>query len=96
MDMKQAPIPRWKTLLLASLIVLPSLAGGQTTIDWWSIDGGGEVKSEGGDWSLSGTLGQWDSTEGNVLIGGSWQMTGGFWALSAPAADQLFVDSFED
>jgi len=84
---------RW--LVLVALISLPLLAGGQSTIDWWSVDGGGEIRAEGGIWTLSGTLGQWDSTEGNLLIGGSWQLTGGFWAVGAPAADQLFVDNFE-
>jgi len=82
--------------LCALLIVAPLLAAAQTTIDWWTVDGGGEIRAEGGDWTLSGSLGQWDGTEGNLLVGGSWQMTGGFWAVEAPASDGLFVDSFEN
>lgn len=95
MDSKKAQ-RRFVGAALIALVLVPALAGSQTTIDWWSIDGGGEIQSQGGDWTLSGTLGQWDGTEGNLLIGGSWQMTGGFWALDAPAANQLFVDSFEN
>ena len=87
---------RFRSIILALLIATPLLAGGQSTIDWWSIDGGGEIRSQGGDWTLSGTLGQPDGTQGNLLTGGSWQLTGGFWAVEAPAADGLFVDSFED
>ena len=87
---------RFRASLVALLIATPLLAGGQSTIDWWSIDGGGEIRSQGGDWTLSGTLGQPDGTQGNLLTGGSWQLTGGFWAVEAPAADGLFVDSFED
>lgn len=82
--------------LIALPIAAPLVASAQATIDWWSVDGGGEIRAEGGDWTLSGSLGQWDGTEGNLLIGGSWQMTGGFWAIEAPAADELFIDSFEN
>ena len=83
-------------VMTALLTTAPLMAGAQATIDWWSVDGGGEIRSEGGDWTLSGTLGQPDATEGNLLTGGSWQLTGGFWAVEAPAADGLFIDSFED
>lgn len=87
---------RLRTAIVALLVATPLLAGGQATIDWWSVDGGGEIRSEGGDWTLSGTLGQPDGTEGNLLTGGSWQLTGGFWAIEAPASDGLFIDSFEN
>jgi len=88
--------PRYRATLISLLIAAPLLAGGQASIDWWSVDGGGEIQAEGADWTLSGTLGQWDSTEGNLLTGGSWQLTGGFWAVEAPASDGLFIDSFEN
>lgn len=87
---------RLRTAIVAVLVATPLLAGGQASIDWWSVDGGGEIQAEGGDWTLSGTLGQWDGTEGNLLTGGNWQMTGGFWAVEAPASDGLFIDSFEN
>jgi hypothetical protein len=47
--------------------------------DWFSIDGGGFIASTGGSFSLSGTIGQPDA--GPVMTGGSFQLTGGFWAI---------------
>lgn len=85
-------------VVFAAMLSLSAMAaiGQDAAIDWWSVDGGGEIRSEGGVWTLSGTLGQWDSTEGNIQSGGSWQLTGGFWAIEAPASDGLFIDSFEN
>lgn len=84
-------------VLFVALLSLATLTatGQDASIDWWTVDGGGEIRSEGGDWTLSGSLGQWDSTEGNVQSGGSWALTGGFWAVAAPAGDLLFKDDYE-
>ena len=91
---------RMKRVALFAIVVtafwLPVVAGGQTVINWWSIDSGGEVFASGGDWVLSATVGQSDSSEGNLLVGGQWQMTGGFWAIRAPSSDILFLGDFED
>jgi hypothetical protein len=48
------------------------------SIDWWTVDGGGEMFTTGGDFELSGTIGQPD---GNpvVMAGGDFELTGGFW-----------------
>ncbi|HKL53094.1 MAG TPA: hypothetical protein VJ902_03990 [Wenzhouxiangellaceae bacterium] len=86
------------TGVLAAVVLLlapPAVGGQQATIDWWSIDGGGEVLATGGSWTLSGSLGQWDSTEGHLLTGGAWQMTGGFWAATAGESAHVFSDGFE-
>ncbi len=64
-------------------------------IDWWTIDGGGEMFSDGGDWQLSGTLGQWDGSESQALTGGQWTLTGGFWPVTVGETDRLFSDGFE-
>ena len=63
------------TLALALAATAAFAAG--PTIDWWTIDGGGGT-STGGGFAVSGTIGQPDA--GPVLSGGTFQLTGGFWA----------------
>jgi hypothetical protein len=54
-------------------------ASGQTySIDWYKISGGGGTSS-GGEYSVSGTIGQHDA--GGAMTGGSYSVTGGFWSL---------------
>ena len=53
-------------------------AWGQYSIDWSTIDGGGGT-STGGVYSASGTIGQPDAS--GAMTGGSYSLTGGFWAL---------------
>jgi hypothetical protein len=45
-------------------------------ITWFTIDGGGGA-SEGGGYTLVGTIGQPDA---GVLIGGGYTLNGGFWS----------------
>ena len=64
----------------------------------WVIAGGGLLASAGGQWNLSGTIGQYDATPPRALSGGGWALTGGFWAAdfeAPPTIDQLFSDRFE-
>lgn len=82
-------------LTIALLVSLSASAGDERAIDWYSIDGGGTLTASGGPWELQGTLGQADATAGNELSGGSLQLTGGFWGLSAEVIDQMFRDRFE-
>jgi len=51
------------------------------SIDWHTIDGGGGM-SAGGNFSLSGTLGQPDANA-RPMTGGEFSLTGGFWTLFA-------------
>ncbi|MBO6512637.1 MAG: hypothetical protein JJ974_01560 [Phycisphaerales bacterium] len=62
-------------------------SGGDFSIPWSTIDGGGVINSTGGSFSLSGTIGQPDA--GQTMTGGSFSLTGGFWAgiNSAPPCD---------
>jgi hypothetical protein len=86
------------TLVLLVCIAAPIQAGETETfsINWYSIDGGGAMQSTGGNFELSGTIGQADATAARVLHGGQWKLTGGFWALSLEdLADRLFGDRFE-
>lgn len=53
------------------------LSGGDFEIVSSTIDGGGG-SSTGGDFEMSGTIGQPDA--GAVMTGGDFELTGGFWA----------------
>jgi hypothetical protein len=68
-----------------SMAVLLSLAGAafaqDFAIDWYTVDGGGEMWTTGGDFELSGTVGQPDA--GAVMTGGDYALAGGFWAGGA-------------
>jgi hypothetical protein len=78
--------------LLILLLALPALAHAQSySIDWFTMDGGGGT-STGGVYSVSGTIGQPDA--GTAMSGGSYSLTGGFWALHAvqtPGAPLLSI-----
>lgn len=77
--------------LAAMLLALPAVA---QDIDWWTVDGGGEIASSAGDWELSGAFGQWDATSNSAAQGGPWAITGGFWGVNLDT-DTLFKDSYE-
>jgi hypothetical protein len=47
-------------------------------IDWYTVDGGGEMSSAGGSYELAGTIGQADAGQ---MTGGSYTLNGGFWAV---------------
>jgi hypothetical protein len=68
---------RAAAVLLASV---PAVAGAQYDLSWFTIDGGGEMWSVGGVYSLGGTIGQPDT---GVLAGGEFTLVGGFWAAAA-------------
>jgi len=87
------------TLALVLLAITLSAGAQDWTIDWYTIDGGGEIQSETADtpptWQLSGTIGQPDATELIDLSGNGWTLTGGFWAVNIDQTDILFRDSYE-
>jgi len=67
-----------KRFLVFGLLV-PALSFAQSySIDWYKVAGGGGT-STGGTYQVSGTIGQHDA--GGPIIGGSYSLTGGFWAL---------------
>jgi hypothetical protein len=70
---------------LTALVVLAGAASqslAQFSISWFTIDGGGGT-STGGNFTLSGTIGQPDA--GAPLTGGNFSLTGGFWAGITPS-----------
>ena len=64
-------------ILLHSPFIL-RVQGQSYTIDWYKIAGGGGT-STGSVYSISGTIGQPDAS--GAMTGGSYSLTGGFWAL---------------
>jgi hypothetical protein len=69
------------TIGFFALLLLPAGALAQSyKIDWYKVAGGGGTSSAG-SYNLSGTIGQPDA--GPVMTGGSYALTGGFWAIYA-------------
>ena len=69
------------TLGIVALLATTSVAADDFSLDWWTIDGGGEMWTTGGDFELSGTIGQPDA--GAIMTGGDFELIGGFWAGAA-------------
>lgn len=69
----------WFFLLLTIMSVSVFGVGAQGySIDWSVIPGGGGTSSNG-VYSVTGSIGQADV--GNVMSGGNYSLTGGFWSL---------------
>lgn len=58
-----------------------STMGQEFDLAWHSIDGGGVMRSTGGGFELSGTIGQPDA---GILNGGEFSLSGGFWFELSP------------
>jgi hypothetical protein len=67
--------------LSATLTLLAAVAASGQTYDlsWYTVDGGGEMFTTGGNFELSGTIGQPDAST-TVMTGGGYELAGGFWA----------------
>ncbi len=67
-----------------------AFAGEPLAIDWHSIDGGGVMQSTGGNFVLSGTLGQHEPNDpATALTGADFSLVGGFWAVAVPTCGCL-------
>jgi hypothetical protein len=64
-------------LLLGALSVI-SASAQSYSIDWYKVSGGGGTSSNG-QYAVTGTIGQHDA--GGPMTGGTYSLTGGFWAL---------------
>ena len=77
-------------ILLAGwlLMAVPtfSQSGGDYVLNWSTIDGGGGT-SRGGQYTLTGTIGQPDAA---YSAGGDYELLGGFW----PGGPLCFVDFY--
>ena len=84
-------------LALAALIPCTAIGGAPEeifSIDWSTIDGGGGTStSAGGEFSVSGTIGQPDTSR---LAGGPFSLQGGFWGrygvIQTPGAPLLTIE----
>ena len=76
--MRRAHIIGLIALLVLLALSWPAVAqiGDGYDLTWSSIDGGGEMFSTGGGYSLGGTIGQPDA---GLLAGPGYQLAGGFW-----------------
>lgn len=77
-------------------LVTAAAAAQDWSIDWYSIDGGGVRESAGEEWTVSGTIGQWDASESASAAGAEWEISSGFWSQAAPQTDWVFADGFEE
>ena len=64
------------------LALAPAVLAQDFDIDWYTMDGGGEMWTTGGDFELSGTIGQPDAST-TIMSGGDFELAGGFWAGAA-------------
>jgi hypothetical protein len=69
------------TLLMLACcgLITATAASADYDLSWYTIDGGGGT-STGGDFTLSGTIGQPDA---GTMSGGSFDLAGGFWSSFA-------------
>lgn len=80
--MKRATITCLAILgLLATTAILAAGGAPIFEITRSTINGGGVVRSTGGEFELSGTIGQPDA---GTMTGGEFQLSGGFWFGLAP------------
>ena len=85
-----------KIVTVVVLIAASGWASGQEfEIDWHTIDGGGDMFSTGGDFELSGTIGQPDART-RPMTGGEFSLVGGFWAVAREACIIVPGDFDED
>jgi len=75
------------TVIFILLLLISTAAFGKYKIEWYTIDGGGG-QSSGGQYVLTGTIGQPDAAYSGS---GNYQVLGGFW----PGGPLCFVE-FDD
>ena len=74
-------------LALTMIATVQAQGGGGYDLTWNTIDNGGG-ESNGGGYTLAGTLGQPDANE--ALTGGGFTLTGGFW-LSEDSQRRIYL-----
>lgn len=83
---------RWTSMLL--VLGVAAVLGQDYAIDWHTIDGGGGMGSAGGSYSLGGTIGQPDASV-TAMTGGTYTLTGGFWAAAWSACTSFAPADFD-
>lgn len=78
------------------LVLAAAPVGAEFEITQGTIAGGGTIEAAGANWTLSGTIGQWEASEASALSGGPWRMTGGFWGPGPEETGEvIFQDRFQ-
>jgi hypothetical protein len=76
-----------KALTIFSLVVLTTMiiaveiqaaASSSYDLSWWTVDGGGGSLDSGSDYSIDGSIGQFDASTG--LHESKYGLIGGFWS----------------
>ena len=87
---------RMRGLVIATVFLASAALANDYAIDWHTIDGGGAGVSDastGGNYPLSGTIGQPDARNSpGPMVGGTYTMTGGFWVTPECPAIQPDYD----
>jgi hypothetical protein len=83
--MKQVAVFLVLMAVLLTIGVAMAQTSGEYDLSWSTIDGGGG-NSSGGNYMLSGTIGQPDA--GTAMSGDDYRLIGGFWAAGTPARGQ--------
>ena len=94
--MKPHAKPNLRVLLFAGLMLLLTLpvltqSGGELDLSWNTVDSGGGTFSSGDGYALGGTIAQPDA---GSLTGGTFTLSGGFWAGQAAPTPPPSYDLF--
>ncbi len=82
-------------LVLTAASVLAQSSGGEFQVTKSTIDAGGGASS-GGEFELTGTIGQ-PEADSRAAAGGEFVVAGGFWANAEGGIDDdIFSDGFEE
>jgi len=76
-----------KTSLLLPLLSAATLPAQEFTIDWSTIDGGGTPPSGGAEFTLTGSIGQFDAGPAPGTGASEFSLIGGYWAAEESPLD---------
>src|SRR5262245_10664322 len=89
-------IPGRTGLIMCAAVLAIAVTGvAQYAIDWSTVDGGGAMSSTGGAFEVAGTIGQPDASQAQQLTGGTYTLTGGFWAIAVPVCSTFVAPDFD-
>ena len=86
------------TVLLMLALASAAALADDFDVDWYTVDGGGDMWTTGGDFELSGSIGQPDASL-TAMTGGDFELSGGFWVetvVSQPCVGDIDGDGDTD